>query len=104
MTCFFAKQHTGNTPYTRNMLEGRKGQDKEDEGEEKEEEREERQVAAAIQRSRKKRGKRGTEKPLPQITRLVLLFIAGNFCFHEESHLLARRSKHDLCSRLANSS
>lgn len=87
------------------MLEGRKGQDKEEEGEEKEEEEEERQVAAAVQRSRKKRGKaRETEKPLPQITRLVLLFIAGNFCFHEESHLLARRSKHDLCSRLANSS
>ena len=39
----------------------------------------------AIERSRKKKqGKRETEKPLPQITRLVLLFIAGNFCLHQD--------------------
>lgn len=37
------------------------------------------------------------ENPLPQITRLGLLFIVGNFCFHREG-ASDRRSKDDLCT------
>jgi len=39
----------------------------------------------------------GRENPLPQITRLGLLFIVGNFCFHREG-ASDRRSKDDLCA------
>lgn len=37
------------------------------------------------------------ENPLPQITRLGLLFIVGNFCSHREG-ASDRRSKNDLCA------
>jgi len=39
----------------------------------------------------------GRENPLAQITRLGLLFIVGNFCFHREG-ASDRRSKDDLCA------
>jgi len=43
------------------------------------------------------RGDAGRENPLAQITRLGLLFIVGNFCFHREG-ASDRRSKDDLCA------
>jgi len=51
-------------------------------------------------RSRKECERRGKkrENPLAQITRLGLLFIVGNFCFHREASASDRRSKDDLCA------